>query len=163
MVEWEYHQRLYCSGTENLNRMQSFNRMTEIEKIVWTDDFSVGNERLDEQHFKIVSFINELIDQPDICSEAQASNCIGTMLAYSREHLDYEEQLLNTHGYPEAYSHAIIHQFYVKKVENFMKLSDQGNDQFKFEVISFLKDWWTYHILEEDMKYRPFLEEKGIV
>ena len=46
--------------------------MNDLEKIAWTDEFSVGNKRLDEQHFKIVSFINKLIDLPSFNSQAEA-------------------------------------------------------------------------------------------
>ncbi len=142
---------------------QSLKSMDTLQKIAWTDEFSVGNSKLDEQHIKIVSFINELIDKPRISSQTEALECISTMLAYSKEHLDYEEQLLNDNDYPDASSHAVIHQFYVKKVENFLKMSFDDMNDFRSEVLSFLKEWWTYHILEEDMKYRPFLEEKGLV
>jgi hemerythrin len=119
--------------------------MRTDEKIVWSDSFSVGNKKLDEQHFKIVSFINELIDMPAITRQAEALDCINKMLSYSVEHLDYEERLLRENNYPESSCHSVIHKFYVKKVQNF------------------LKEWWTYHILEEDMKYRSFLKEKGLL
>ena len=137
--------------------------MDKLQKIVWTDKFSVGNKKLDDQHFKIVSFINELIDMPEITNQTVALECIAKMLAYSKEHLEYEEKLLNENDYPDAAVHSVVHQFYVKKVENFLKMTFSDNDNFKSEVLRFLKDWWTDHILEEDMKYRPFLEEKGLV
>lgn len=137
--------------------------MNDLQKIIWTDEFSVGNKTLDDQHFKIVSFINELIDMPEITDQTVALECITKMLAYSAEHLQYEEQLLNDNNYSDAPSHAIIHQFYVKKVENFLKMSFIDKNNFKSEVLSFLKEWWVYHILEEDMKYRSFLEKRGLV
>ena len=91
-------------------------------------------------------------------SEEQAYKHEGSSIC----RCNFEEHLLNDNDYPDASSHAVIHQFYVKKVENFLKMSfDDGHD-FRAEVLSFLKEWWTYHILEEDMKYRPFLQEKGL-
>ncbi|MDJ0880071.1 MAG: bacteriohemerythrin [Gammaproteobacteria bacterium] len=135
--------------------------MKKLEKIIWTEEFSVGHKQLNDQHLKIVSFINELIESP-INDQVDALKCISRMLEYSKEHLEYEEGLLERHNYPEASSHSIIHQFYVRKVENFLKMSFHEPHIFRTEVLSFLKEWWTYHILEEDMKYRPFLEEKGI-
>ena len=136
--------------------------MDELEKIIWTEEFSVGHETLDAQHFKIVSYINELIHMPAITKQTVALEYITKMLMYSREHLDYEEQLLNENDYPDASSHSVIHQFYVKKVENFLKMSFVDDYDFRSEVLNFLKEWWIYHILEEDMKYRPFIEEKGL-
>lgn len=137
--------------------------MKTDEKIVWSDNFSVGNKKLDEQHYKIVSFINELIDMPAITRQAEALDCINKMLSYSVEHLDYEERLLRENNYPESSCHSVIHKFYVKKVQNFLKMSFNDNNDFKSEVLLFLKEWWTYHILEEDMKYRSFLKEKGLL
>ncbi|MCP4430317.1 MAG: hemerythrin family protein, partial [Gammaproteobacteria bacterium] len=89
--------------------------------------------------------------------------CITTMLDYSIEHLEYEEQILKDNDYPDSISHSIIHQFYVKKVENYLKVPFSKNNNLKNEALAFLKDWWTYHILEEDMKYRPFLESRKLV
>ena len=131
--------------------------MSTPEKIIWSESFSVGHQKLDEQHLKIVSFINELIDKPAINTQTEALDCIRQMLAYSVEHLEYEEQLLSELAYPDSVPHAVVHQFYIKKVQNFMKHSFDDNNDFKSEVLDFLKEWWTYHILEEDMKYRPFL------
>ncbi len=136
-------------------------QMDDLNKITWTDDFSVGHKTLDEQHFKIVSYINELIDMPAISSQSIALEYISKMLIYSREHLDYEEQLLIQHDYPDASSHAVIHHYYVKKVENFLKMSFVDDYDFRSEVLDFLKEWWTYHILEEDMKYRPLIEQQA--
>jgi hemerythrin len=136
--------------------------MDKLDKITWTENFSVGHKTLDEQHFKIVSYINELIDMPAITKQSVALEYITKMLVYSREHLDYEEQLLNDNDYPDASSHAVIHTFYVKKVENFLKMSFVDDYDFRTDVLNFLKEWWTYHILEEDMKYRPFVEGKGL-
>ncbi len=137
--------------------------MITLEKIVWSDAFSVGNKKLDDQHNKIVSYINELIDMPNFKNRSEALLCITTMLDYSIEHLEYEEQILKDNDYPDSISHSIIHQFYVKKVENYLKVSFSKNYNFKNEALVFLKDWWTYHILEEDMKYRPFLESRRLV
>jgi hemerythrin len=137
--------------------------MENLEKITWSNDFSVGNNDLDAQHLKIVNFINDLIDMPSFKNQAQALDCITKMLAYSIEHLDYEEQLLQELGYPEADSHSFIHQFYVSKVKNLLKSSFHNDEMFKHEILDFLKEWWTYHILEEDMKYKPFLQSKGLL
>ena len=137
--------------------------MKTIEKIAWSDTFSVGNKKLDDQHYMIISFINELIDMPNFKNQSEALKCITKMLDYSIEHLEYEEQILRDNDYPDSISHSIIHQFYVKKVNNYLKVSFMNNSNFKGEVLEFLKDWWTYHILEEDMKYRPFLESRGLV
>ena len=136
--------------------------MDDLDKITWTNEFSVGHKSLDDQHFKIVSYINELIDMPAITKQSLALEYITKMLLYSREHLDYEEQMLNYNYYPDASSHAVIHKFYVKKVENFLKMSFVDDYDFRSEVLNFLKEWWVYHILEEDMKYRPFIEGKGL-
>ena len=50
----------------------------------------------------------------------------------------------------------------MKKVENFLKKSFVDDYDFKTEVLKFLKEWWTYHILEEDMKYREFIPDEGV-
>ncbi|KHF25181.1 hypothetical protein JV46_05680 [Solemya velum gill symbiont] len=48
-------------------------------------------------------------------------------------------------------------------MEHFSKDVVSGN-KYKLSplILEFLVDWWTNHILEEDMKFKPFFQEKGI-
>lgn len=134
-----------------------------MEKIIWTDDFSVGVRKLDEQHKKIINFLNLLIESPDLSVHSETLNrVLPELLRYSTEHLYYEEKLLKDNNYPDFEDHKRFHVDYIDKISD-ISIGSMGLDsRAPFELIYYLKHWWENHILREDMKYRAFFQEKGI-
>ena len=72
-----------------------------MNKIKWTDEFSVGVNSLDEQHKKLIGIINQLIEHHDDAnSSGDISPFLTEMLEYAFTHFCDEEQLLLEHDYP---------------------------------------------------------------
>ena len=134
-----------------------------MKKIVWEDEFSVGVEELDRQHKQIIEVINSLIDKPRIFFRSQnVSSALVDLTNYVSEHFLLEEQLLQENGYPTLLEHSKKHTLYSARVAEFCKESLAGKSEVPEELMDFLADWWTNHILHEDMKYKAFFEEKGV-
>jgi len=132
-----------------------------MDKIFWTDDFSVGVTALDNQHKKLVELINQLIDVSDVDSD-NFKNILEQMFNYTKEHLLYEEQLMKEHGYPEFEHHKATHLLFNKQLSNFFFDTEMKEMESPEIVLSFLQDWLTNHILKEDMKYKSFFMEIGV-
>ena len=49
-----------------------------------------------------------------------------------------------------------------KRIADFCKESLHEKSEVPDELMAFLTDWWTNHILHEDMKYKAFFEEKDV-
>ncbi len=134
-----------------------------MKKIVWKDEFSVGVETLDRQHKQIIEVINSLIDKPRIFFRSQnVSSALMDLTNYVSEHFLLEERLLQENGYPTLLEHSKKHTLYSKRIADFCKESLDGKSEVPDELMAFLTDWWTNHILHEDMKYKAFFEEKGV-
>ena len=134
-----------------------------MEKIVWKDEFSVGVEVLDQQHKQIIEAINSLIDKPRIFFKSQnVSSTLMDLTNYVSEHFLLEERLLQENGYPTLLEHSKKHTRYSDRIADFYKESLEGNREVQKELMEFLTDWWTNHILQEDMQYKEFFKEKGI-
>ncbi len=136
---------------------------TIISKIEWDDSYSVGVLALDEQHKTIIRQINLLLanSQADVRSKV-ISDTLNALTRYSSEHFREEERLLEKHGYPDLEEQKKDHQQYRLRV---MELCFQATDRHSFvpgALLRFLTQWWTLHILESDMEYRPFLEQRGV-
>jgi hemerythrin len=128
-----------------------------MNKITWKDEYSIGHEKIDDQHKKIVDLINELdeSDSPEI-----TTSIISKVNGYVRQHLDYEEQLLKSLEYPEFEQHKELHTQYAKEISNLTVKATFLDDFAPGELLEFLKKWWDNHILVEDKKYKNFIHNK---
>lgn len=134
-----------------------------MKKIVWNDEFSVGVEALDRQHQKIIGIINSMIEKPRFLLRFHnTSSALMELTNYVSEHFLLEERLLQENGYPDLIEHSEKHTAYSKKITDFSKKSLHGKNEVPYELLVFLNDWWTNHILHEDMQYKAFFKEKGV-
>lgn len=129
-----------------------------MQKISWSDKFSVGFESIDNQHAKIIQLINTLIEhQNDSMDSKIMVDTIAELLKYSSQHLEYEEKLLKSLEYPEYTQHKEFHVEYVEVIAGYSIEAITTKNMSPTVFMEFLKHWWTEHILKEDMKFKPFL------
>lgn len=132
-----------------------------MKLIEWSDKFSVGVESMDQQHMRIIAMINELIENPQhLEDQTLVSKQLETMISYALEHFELEEKLLKENDYPDFDSHHAKHLEYGKKLGTLCAASFVKDNVMADELLSFLGEWWIHHILEEDMRYAKFLQEK---
>ena len=129
-----------------------------MKKITWTDDYLIGDEKIDEQHQTIVRLINQLIDEKNISVDSNEFHALlDELVKYAYGHLTYEEGLLYDIGYPDLGEHKSLHEDYLTQFSDYSRETlwhDQGTPE---RMLNYLIDWWNNHILVEDMKYKPFL------
>jgi len=120
----------------------------------WQDSFSVGSKAMDDQHKKLIAILNRL---HDAMKSGKAANEIGLiideMVEYTKLHFSAEEQLMNDKKYIGLASQKAEHAAFVKKAQEFQKEVNSGKSAVSLEVLNFLKEWLTHHILVIDMKY----------
>ena len=147
------------SINEKESAFQNNNNENTLDKIIWSEDFSVGCEALDEQHKKIVELINILIVHHNASVHSETiAYVINELMLYSLHHLEYEEKLLEELQYPEFPQHKEDHSKYKGKVVDIVLKVSKDNKETPVELLEFLQEWWSNHILKEDMAYKPFLE-----
>ena len=117
---------------------------------------------LDLQHRQLIDMLNEL---HAAMSAARGQQVMGDLLLrlsnYARTHLETEERLLRAHDYPQFASHKAQHDAYVARMRDLQAQAQQGKVAMTVSVMSFLKEWWTRHILETDMEYSEFLKTRN--
>lgn len=135
-----------------------------MENINWSARYSVGVAKLDEQHKQIIGMLNRLVTSPEArdANSETISEILTTMTRYSLEHFKTEEGLLKEHGYPDLEKHRQEHIAYRKKAIDFSTATSLGVESVPQILVTYLFEWWTNHILEEDMKYKSFFAEKGV-
>ena len=81
---------------------------------------------------------------------------------YTVYHFGAEEKLLQALGYPAYGSHKKEHETFTKEVLDLKIRCDRGDLILTINVMAFLKEWLTSHILKTDKNYSPFLNGKGV-
>ena len=64
--------------------------------------------------------------------------------------------------FPEYYVHAKHHERLIQEVHELKARYAAGEIRIDMGIVNFLKDWIVNHILTEDRKYGPYLNDKGV-
>jgi len=132
-------------------------------RIQWSEQYSVGVKILDEQHKNILRLLNRIQAHADAPSDSEEiSELLTQMTNYANEHFRTEEDLMQMYDYPDFSSHRREHLLYWKKTAELAMDILHGKTAISLEMLSFLRQWWTHHVLKVDKKYKTFFEEKGI-
>ncbi len=129
----------------------------------WKDSYSVGIATFDEQHKRLISFIDELYQaMSQRRGDAAVVPILNNLVAYTKTHFAAEERAMEAFkyaGYPE---HKQEHTALTLRVMDFVKQHQEGKAALSLEIGQFLKDWLTHHIVETDKQYGPYLASKGV-
>jgi len=128
----------------------------KMKKIIWDDEFfDVGHEILNKQHKKIIELLNQLsADTDETISTETFYFKFKELQPYLKQHLKYEERLLEDIGYAGIEAHKEVHASYLGDMAKYMKFAEANAPDQRSEIKLFLFDWWRSHILEEDMQYK---------
>ena len=134
-----------------------------MEKIAWDESFSVGVRVLDAQHKQIVIMVNTLIEMNEAKVDSEIiSDTLTKMTKYAIDHFEREEQYMLEYSYPEYSIQKKQHQEFKRKTVDFCMETMAHKVTVPTEIFSYLKLWWTNHILQEDMKYKKYFNERGL-
>ncbi len=131
--------------------------------INWTNDFSVKVKEIDEQHKVLIGFLNDLHDAMKVGKGKKViDEIIDGLVEYTVFHFGHEENLMKKTGYSECSLHLQEHKKLIESVTKYKSDLKNGNMTSSIEIMNFLKDWLTNHILKTDKKYSAHLNSKGI-
>jgi hemerythrin len=129
-------------------------------KFDWSDEYSVGIEEIDEQHKTLFLLINRL-DQAilDRKGSTVCGGILDALVDYTHIHFSQEQTLMRVGCYPDYDAHCELHKDLVDEVEALRQKIATGKATISFELMHFLRNWLTKHILGEDMKYGVYFRE----
>jgi hemerythrin len=124
-----------------------------MAKFVWTDQLNVGIEVIDQQHRRIVEYINQLDDaRSNGYSREEIGYLINDLVDYTISHFGFEESLQEEANYPFLKSHKKVHELFTKRVSEYQTKFTQGEDVSK-ALNSLLVTWLFNHIKRDDVDY----------
>jgi len=131
--------------------------------IKWAAQYKVNIEEIDQQHVKLIDLVNKLYTaMKNGGAKAVLEGILTEMMDYAEYHFDAEETLFGLHLYPETMHHIQEHNIFKKIVISLKEKHENEDYSTSMETMFFLREWLTKHILEEDQKYVPFFEGKGV-
>jgi len=135
-----------------------------IEYVRWQSSYSVGNEKLDNQHKKIIEFLNTLYWTLREGMQRQVLlSILDELNDYTLTHLREEEELLKACNYPDYETHWGMHEKLKARTFRFRKRFQYDYQaEFVSDFFEFLKEWWIAHITQVDKKYEPYLKKSDM-
>lgn len=136
-------------------------------KFIWTDEYGVGVQLIDEQHKHFFEIVNKIFDLADneSSTKEELSAFLDELGNYALYHLGTEEEYFNTLKYPDAALHIDSHNKYRDAIKEYQdRVMGEKADVKKIveEVAAYSGDWLAHHILEVDKKYTKFFNEHGL-
>lgn len=127
-----------------------------VEKIIWSKEFSIGNEKIDSEHKTLFEIYNNLLD---IKNREEFARILTKMTDYGLMHFKKEEAYMEELLYPKLLVHKNFHRDYIYRVAMYNVDLLSTNPPDPKEILKFLRKWWTYHILHNDFEYEKFREQ----
>lgn len=130
--------------------------------MIWSGNFSIGVEVIDEQHKELFARTNRLLEA---CQEGRGREVVGETLEflgdYVKTHFATEEGLMEKYGYPEFATHKRLHEGFTEAFQRLKEEAAKGSGlTLVTQVNKTIVDWWINHILKVDKKLGVFLQEK---
>jgi len=135
-----------------------------MEFFEWKDQYSLGIKLIDDQHKSLIKLINDLHrgliggTTNEIIEET-----LSSLIDYTIYHFNSEEEIFRMFNYPEYHAHKKQHDALAQRVLEIQKSISDKSATLSFEVMDFLVDWLTDHILTEDQNYKSYFNAKNII
>lgn len=131
--------------------------------ISWSNMLSTGISEQDTQHKKLIDLINQLNDSMQAGKSTEVlGKVLSELVNYTVYHFGYEEKLMAQHKYEDTPAHKAEHTKFVQTAGDLKKKFDSGNAVISVEIMNFLRDWLTNHIMKTVKKMGQALVKAGV-
>ena len=120
--------------------------------ITWKKKFDTGIKRIDKQHRKIVEILNTLLSLQDTADHKKINKVFEDLRNYIIEHFRDEEEYMEIHGYAGLEQQKKEHGLFIIKLVDYQEKYLQYNSFTSINVLNFVWDWFSGHILGTDQK-----------
>ncbi len=126
--------------------------MSHDMTIVWTSDLNTGIEVIDNQHQRILHYINQLGEAIKKRNRDTVGSVLNELVDYTISHFAFEESLQEEAGYQYAKPHKAVHELFIKRISNYQDKHNAGED-IAPQLYAMLSTWLIHHIKRDDMAY----------
>ena len=132
-----------------------------MELVRLEDHLKLNVPEIDSQHETLIDLINRLHEAMlQEAGEAALDGILSQLLAHTRYHFSYEEQLMSEYRYPEYEAHKSEHNRLIQQLVDLVGRFQDGELLLSFAVVLELKGWSTAHIEKSDKLLGAFLRDR---
>ena len=134
----------------------------EGQFMTFTSALSVGYNAIDEQHIRWIELINAVYNSlASGSSKEKLGMVLKDLVDYTVWHFGFENKMMNTYDYPEKDSHMKLHRDFIAEIKKLEERYESGEDIMGVNVLEFLKNWLSDHIMKIDTRLGAYLESQG--
>lgn len=128
--------------------------------IEWSDLLSVGHDTIDADHRHLIGLLNEFEASRDV---AQAEATLRKLFVYAKTHFEREEAVQLACDYPHYEEHRQEHRILVERLNKIIRTHFKPKNRDKPEIIEqvhrLLHQWVVRHVIDSDLKMKPYVEK----
>lgn len=132
-----------------------------MEIIQWRPTLETGIDVIDQQHKRIVDYINALRIAQVKGDRGAVAKTIDDVIDYTQSHFGFEEALMEDAGYPQLNAHKRVHELFIRRVAVLHQRFKSGEDIAQ-DLHNVLARWLITHIQTEDRHYVGAVKEKMV-
>lgn len=132
--------------------------------IVWKDEFAIDHGVIDDDHRFLFDFVNKILaDSREDDYRERLAGELRTLREFAVKHFTREEALQRASGFPDQTEHGGLHRDLLDQLDRFVELMNltkrtgERMENSLRKTQSFLYRWLLSHILDYDMKMRPYV------
>lgn len=136
----------------------------------FTDKYKTGIDFVDEQHqalFDIIREANDLVQEKSLHDKYdEILDILDELHDYTEQHFRDEEDYMKKVGYPGLSQQKKAHSVFIDRLVKLdigdMDFIDEHQQEYLEDLIIYLLDWLTHHILMEDKAIAKWVKNKGL-
>ncbi len=121
-------------------------------KMKWLPEYNTGIEVIDDQHKRILDYINDLQNVDIVSDRAQIKEVLDNIIDYTQSHFTFEESLQEEANYKYRVPHKRVHDLFIKRIEGYRQDFQDGKS-IENELSEVLAKWLINHIQHDDADY----------
>ena len=137
--------------------------LVSIPIFQWREEYNTNIKEMDAHHRELFQTANKLYEEIHSGrNQSVLEDTLNFMIRYTEDHFSEEEKLMEDYDFPEYDVHIKHHVRLIREVQDLKTKYAAGEMRMDMSIVNFLKDWIINHILTEDRKYGPYLNDKGV-
>lgn len=125
----------------------------------WDKNFELGLNEFDEHHKHLVDLLNATYDIFTGKADREAlGEVFDKLIDYATYHFAAEEKWMGLRGYSGLKRHREEHAEFCRRIVEIQFDLHRGKTYLSLELLTFLRNWLSDHILRSDTDYARFAQ-----